>query len=115
MIAPVVETMGSDTVDSNLLPDVLRMAEDPQWRVRLSVVQTLPIYAKHLGLDLFNSRCARPALMLSWVFSLVTHLATKSLDLVLVSIVCLRTLSGVDPHDAYNAVWIIDSKAFVLV
>ena len=35
---------------------VLKMAEDTQWRVRLSVVETMPVYARHLGMDLFNAR-----------------------------------------------------------
>jgi serine/threonine-protein phosphatase 2A regulatory subunit A len=55
-LGPVVETLGSDEVDAALLPDVLRMAEDPQWRVRLSVVATLPVYGRILGVDLFNGR-----------------------------------------------------------
>jgi serine/threonine-protein phosphatase 2A regulatory subunit A len=32
------------------------MAEDTQWRVRLSVVETLPVYARHLGMEMFNGR-----------------------------------------------------------
>lgn len=35
---------------------VLKMADDTQWRVRLSVVETLPVYARHLGMDMFNAR-----------------------------------------------------------
>ena len=32
------------------------MADDTQWRVRLSIVETLPVYARHLGMDMFNAR-----------------------------------------------------------
>ena len=32
------------------------MADDTQWRVRLAVVETMPVYARHLGMDLFNTR-----------------------------------------------------------
>jgi hypothetical protein len=53
-LAPVVETLGTEAAEQHILPDVIRMAQDPQWRVRLSVVETLPIYAKHMGMDLFN-------------------------------------------------------------
>jgi serine/threonine-protein phosphatase 2A regulatory subunit A len=35
---------------------VLREADDTQWRVRLSVVETLPVYARTLGMDMFNAR-----------------------------------------------------------
>ena len=30
--------------------------QDSQWRVRLAVVDTLPAYATHLGMDIFNAR-----------------------------------------------------------
>lgn len=53
-LAPVIETLGAEAAEQHVLPDVIRMAQDPQWRVRLSVVETLPIYAKHMGMDLFN-------------------------------------------------------------
>ena len=32
------------------------MADDTQWRVRLSVVETLPVYARHLGMEMFDER-----------------------------------------------------------
>ena len=32
------------------------MADDTQWRVRLSVVETLPVYARNLGMEMFNDR-----------------------------------------------------------
>lgn len=35
---------------------VLKMADDTQWRVRLSVVETLPVYARHLGMEMFDDR-----------------------------------------------------------
>uniref|UniRef100_A0A6T8EM82 Phosphatase PP2A regulatory subunit A/Splicing factor 3B subunit 1-like HEAT repeat domain-containing protein n=1 Tax=Cryptomonas curvata TaxID=233186 RepID=A0A6T8EM82_9CRYP len=54
-LGPVVETLGPEQTEALLLPDVIRMSEDPQWRVRLSVVETLPVYATHLGMDMFNN------------------------------------------------------------
>ena len=53
-LGPVVETLGPEQTEALLLPDVLRMSEDVQWRVRLSVVDTLPVYATNLGMDMFN-------------------------------------------------------------
>mmetsp|Transcript_34754 Transcript_34754/g.54295 ORF Transcript_34754/g.54295 Transcript_34754/m.54295 type:complete len:595 (+) Transcript_34754:104-1888(+) len=55
-VAPLVETLGADAADAHLLPEVLKMSADTQWRVRFSVVETIPVYAQHLGMDLFHSR-----------------------------------------------------------
>lgn len=55
-VAPLVETLGAEACDVHLMPEVLKMADDTQWRVRLSVVETMPVYARHLGMDLFNTR-----------------------------------------------------------
>jgi len=55
-VAPLVETLGAEACDMHLMPEVLKMADDTQWRVRLSVVETLPVYARHLGMDMFNTR-----------------------------------------------------------
>lgn len=55
-VGPLVETLGGDGTDAQLLPEVLAMAEDQQWRVRHSIVETVPVYAKHLGMELFNAR-----------------------------------------------------------
>lgn len=54
-LGPVVETLGPEQTEILLLPDVIRMSEDAQWRVRLSVVDTLPVYATNLGMDMFNN------------------------------------------------------------
>ena len=55
-VAPLVETLGGEACDVHLMPEVLKMADDTQWRVRLSIVETLPVYARHLGMDMFNAR-----------------------------------------------------------
>jgi len=55
-VAPLVETLGAEAAEQHLLPDVLIWAQDSQWRVRLAVVDTLPAYATHLGMDIFNAR-----------------------------------------------------------
>jgi len=55
-VDPVVEALGGEGTHSVLLPEVLSMKDDPLWRVRLSIVQTLPVYAKHMGMDLFDDK-----------------------------------------------------------
>lgn len=55
-VAPLVETLGAEACGQHLMPEVLKMADDTQWRVRLSVVETLPVYARHLGMEMFDER-----------------------------------------------------------
>jgi len=55
-VDPVVEALGGEGTQSVLLPEVIKMKDDPLWRVRLSIVQTLPVYAKHMGMDLFDQQ-----------------------------------------------------------
>jgi len=55
-VAPLVETLGAEACGQHLMPEVLKMADDTQWRVRLSVVETLPVYARHLGMEMFDDR-----------------------------------------------------------
>mmetsp|Transcript_43203 Transcript_43203/g.115584 ORF Transcript_43203/g.115584 Transcript_43203/m.115584 type:complete len:596 (-) Transcript_43203:856-2643(-) len=54
-VGPLVEVLGADQTEALVLPEVIRMSEDQQWRVRLAVVETLPVYATNLGMDMFNS------------------------------------------------------------
>lgn len=35
-VAPLVETLGADACDQHFIPEVLKMAQDVQWRVRLA-------------------------------------------------------------------------------
>jgi len=55
-MAPVIVELGGEGTASVLLPEVVKMKEDALWRVRLSIVKTLPVYAEHLGMDLFDEQ-----------------------------------------------------------
>jgi len=80
-VAPLVETLGADACDQHFIPEVLKMAQDVQWRVRLAVVETLPVYAKHLGMELFNTRFKDiQTRALSDSFAYVRERAIKNLE-----------------------------------
>ena len=41
-----------------LVQDVMRMSKDTQWRVRLAIVETLPVYAQHRKISTFTRPCS---------------------------------------------------------
>ena len=49
---PINKVAGIDSVASQLLPAILELAEDKQWRVRLSIIEKIPLIAADLVLFL---------------------------------------------------------------
>jgi len=39
-----------------IAPEIAQLAEDPQWRVRLAIVQQMPLLAKTLGSQQFEEK-----------------------------------------------------------
>jgi len=42
-------------VSKAILPEIVALAEDPQWRVRLALIEQLPTLAKSIGSEQFDS------------------------------------------------------------
>ncbi len=53
------------TLGVKLLPAIIEAAEDKQWRVRLAVVEFMPLLAKQLGVEVFNGELE--GLCLRWL------------------------------------------------
>ena len=53
-----------DQVASVLVPEIVAMARDPQWRVRLAIIERLPMLAKSLGPVAFDAKLT-PACLVS--------------------------------------------------
>ena len=60
----VQEVIGVDQVASVLVPEIVAMARDPQWRVRLAIIERLPMLAKSLGPVAFDAKLT-PACLVS--------------------------------------------------
>ena len=41
---------------NNVLPAILDLAEDGRWRIRLAVIERIPLLAKQLGKEFFNDK-----------------------------------------------------------
>jgi serine/threonine-protein phosphatase 2A regulatory subunit A len=67
-------------LSQSLLPAIIELAEDKQWRVRMAIIENIPVLAQQLGVEFFDEKLGN--LCLSWlgdvVFS-IREAATKNL------------------------------------
>eukprot|EP00741_Cyanophora_paradoxa_P019853 tig00000217_g19161.t1 len=52
-------------LSSSLLPAIMELAEDKQWRVRLAIIEYIPLLAKQLGVEFFDEKLGN--LCMSWL------------------------------------------------
>jgi serine/threonine-protein phosphatase 2A regulatory subunit A len=50
---------GPGPISSTIVPEIVSIAEDPQWRVRMALVERIPLLAKNLGLDQFDKKLTK--------------------------------------------------------
>ena len=48
--------IGVDLLAQSLLPTILDLARDSKWRVRMAIIERMPMLAQQLGLGFFNER-----------------------------------------------------------
>jgi serine/threonine-protein phosphatase 2A regulatory subunit A len=72
--------IGIELLSESLLPAIMQLAEDKQWRVRLAIIEYIPLLASQLGVEFFDNKLS--ALCMSWlgdtVFS-IREAATQNL------------------------------------
>lgn len=59
------QVIGVDTLSQSLLPAIVELAEDKQWRVRLAIIEYIPLLASQLGKGFFDDKLL--SLCLSWL------------------------------------------------
>lgn len=57
--------MGITQLSQSLLPAIVELASDTKWRVRLAIIEYMPLLASQLGLQCFNERLTN--LCLGWL------------------------------------------------
>ncbi|OAL63444.1 phosphatase 2a 65kd regulatory sububit [Trichophyton rubrum] len=76
----VNKVIGIDLLSQSLLPAIVQLAEDKQWRVRLAIIEYIPLLASQLGVKFFDEQLN--SLCLGWlgdaVFS-IREAATQNL------------------------------------
>lgn len=57
--------IGIDLLSQSLLPAIVELAEDKQWRVRLAIIEYIPLLASQLGVKFFDEKLS--GLCMSWL------------------------------------------------
>ncbi len=57
--------MGITQLSQSLLPAIVELAEDSKWRVRLAIIEYMPLLASQLGIQCFNDQLT--SLSLNWL------------------------------------------------
>ena len=77
----VNQVIGIDLLAQSLLPAIEELAEDKHWRVRLAIIEYIPLLASQLGAEFFEEKLGRQCM--KWledsVFS-IREAATKNLQ-----------------------------------
>lgn len=57
--------IGIELLSQSLLPAIVQLAEDKQWRVRLAIIEYIPLLASQLGVKFFDEKLS--ALCMGWL------------------------------------------------
>jgi serine/threonine-protein phosphatase 2A regulatory subunit A len=60
-----ITVIGIDLLSQSLLPAIMQLAEDKQWRVRLAIIEYIPLLASQLGVKFFDEKLSN--LCMSWL------------------------------------------------
>ncbi|CZR54474.1 protein phosphatase PP2A regulatory subunit A [Phialocephala subalpina] len=60
-----IPVIGIELLSQSLLPAIVQLAEDKQWRVRLAIIEYIPLLASQLGVKFFDEKLA--ALCMGWL------------------------------------------------
>jgi len=61
----VNKVIGIDLLSQSLLPAIVELAEDRQWRVRLAIIEYIPLLASQLGVEFFDEKLG--GLCMAWL------------------------------------------------
>merc|ERR1712038_1547145 len=61
----VNEVIGIQQLSQSLLPAIVELAEDTKWRVRLAIIEYMPLLAGQLGVEFFDEKLN--TLCMSWL------------------------------------------------
>lgn len=67
------------------MPAIVELAEDPKWRVRLAIIEYMPLLASQLGVQFFDDKLN--SLCMTW---LIDH------GILLILYICKNNLTLVD-------------------
>uniref|UniRef100_A0A803NCD1 Phosphatase PP2A regulatory subunit A/Splicing factor 3B subunit 1-like HEAT repeat domain-containing protein n=1 Tax=Chenopodium quinoa TaxID=63459 RepID=A0A803NCD1_CHEQI len=86
------DVIGIDLLSQSLLPAIVELAEDRHWRVRLAIIEYIPLLASQLGVGFFDEKLG--ALCMQWLNDKVLDMATNPHYLYRMTIVQAISLLG---------------------
>lgn len=84
--------MSVDILSRELLPAIVELAEDKNWRVRLAIIGHIPLLARELGREFFKDNKKLGKLCLSWLRDSVYSIR----EAAIVNLKALTEVFGVD-------------------
>lgn len=67
----VNEVIGIQQLSQSLLPAIVELASDAKWRVRLAIIEYMPLLAGQLGVEFFDEKLN--TLCMTWLIDHGTH------------------------------------------
>jgi len=61
----IIKVMGIDNVSHSLIPEIINLARHPQWRIRLAIIELIPVIAADLNIRHFVEKLGE--LCISWL------------------------------------------------
>ena len=61
----LLQVIRIDLLSQSLLPEIVELAEDRHWRVRLAIIEYIPLLASQLGVGFFYDKLG--ALCMQWL------------------------------------------------
>jgi hypothetical protein len=61
----IFQVIGIDLLSQSLLPAIVELAEDRHWRVRLAIIEYIPLLASQLGVGFFDDKLG--TLCMQWL------------------------------------------------
>lgn len=75
-----VQVIGIDLLAQSLLPAIEELAEDKHWRVRLAIIEYIPLLAGQLGSEFFEAKLG-PQCM-KWLQDQASHVFRRIINLL---------------------------------
>lgn len=73
-----MQVIGIDLLSQSLLPAIVELAEDRHWRVRLAIIEYIPLLASQLGVEFFDDKLG--SLCMQWLNDKVSLASGLSID-----------------------------------
>lgn len=64
-MSSLTSVIGIERLSQALLPAIMELAEDKQWRVRQAIIEYIPLLATQLGVSFFDDKLGK--LCMSWL------------------------------------------------